>query len=93
MESISVILFALFVGVCSYFIGLHRGNSNNKYEYDRGYDDGWLAAEEYFKQRFLEGFEVEDPDRTRYDKARELLRQLDDLFFYDDENNEEQLEE
>ena len=86
MESISVILFALFVGVCSYFIGLHRGNSNNKYEYDRGYEDG-----------VRDGLTIPLPtcstDDDKWEAARRLVEELDDLFFYDDENNEEQLEE
>lgn len=72
MNTLSIILFGLFVAIAAFLIGLHRGNENRKYDYDEGYTAGYYDCQEKF--------EVEDPDRTRYDKARELLRQLDDLF-------------
>ena len=67
----------------AYFIGLTRGITGSQHLYD----DGWIAAEEYFK-RFPELLEGEEEDEDRYDKARELIHQLDELFEEDeDEDN------
>lgn len=67
----------------AYFIGLRRGITGSQHLYD----DGWIAAEEYFKRfpELLEG--VEEGKEDRYDKARELLKQLDELFEDDEEED------
>lgn len=75
-------LLIIFVAVVSYIIGLRRGITGSQHLYD----DGWIAAEEYFK-RFPELVQgVEEDDEDRYDKARELIRQLDELFEEDEED-------
>lgn len=81
-------LLIIFVAVVSYIIGLRRGITGSQHLYD----DGWIAAEEYFK-RFPELVQgVEEDDEDRYDKARELIRQLDDLFDVDEEEEVEVLD-
>lgn len=78
------IILALLLSVVAYFIGLTRGITGSQHLYD----DGWIAAEEYFK-RFPELLEVvEEDDEDRYDKARELIRQLDDLFDVEEDEDE-----
>ena len=78
------IILALLLSIVAYFIGLTRGITGSKHLYD----DGWTDCEEYFK-RFPELLEeVEENDEERYDKARELIRQLDDLFDINDEEDE-----
>lgn len=81
MNVLSIILLALFCAIGGYIIGLRRGITSSQHLYE----DGWIAAEEYFK-RFPELLEDED-DEDKYDKARELIRQLDELF--DDEEDED----
>ena len=83
MNVLSIILLALFCAIGGYIIGLRRGITGSQHLYD----DGWIAAEEYFK-RFPELVEEED-DEDKYDKARELLNQLDDLF--DGEEDEDEI--
>lgn len=75
MTTISIILFGLFVGICSYLVGLHRGNQNNAYEYDRGYEDGMNDA-------LAQGEDI------KYTAAKELVRQLDELFDWEDKDEE-----
>ena len=77
------IVLIILLSMVAYFIGLRRGITGSQHLYD----EGWLAAEEYFKRfpELLEG--VEEDDEERYDKARELIRQLDELF---EENEDEE---
>lgn len=86
MNVLSIILLALFCAIGGYIIGLRRGITSSQHLYD----DGWIAAEEYFK-RFPELVEEEDVE-DNYDKARELVRQLDDLFDADEEEEVEVLD-
>ena len=80
MNVLSIILLALFCAIGGYIIGLRRGITSSQHLYD----DGWIAAEEYFK-RFPELVEEED-DEDKYDKARRMIRELDDLFNEEDED-------
>ena len=78
MTTISIILFGLFVGLLCYLVGLHRGNQNNAYEYDRGYEDGMNDA-------------LAHGEDIKYTAAKELVRQLDELFDLEDKDEEEEL--
>lgn len=81
----TAVLFVIIIitVILGYIAGLRRGITGSQHLYD----DGWIAAEEYFK-RFPELVEEED-DEDKYDKARELLNQLDDLF--DGEEDEDEI--
>lgn len=74
------LILALLLSAVAYFIGLTRGITGSQHLYD----EGWLAAEEYFKH-FPELVGEED-DEDRYDKARRMIRELDELFNEDDED-------
>lgn len=77
------IVLIILLSMVAYFIGLTRGITGSQHLYD----DGWTDCEEYFK-RFPELLEGEEEDEDRYDKARELIHQLDELFEEDeDEDN------
>lgn len=77
------IVLIILLSMVAYFIGLRRGITGSQHLYA----DGWIAAEEYFK-RFPELVEgVEEDDEDREDKARELIRQLDELFDDEEEDN------
>ena len=84
MNVLSIILLALFCAIGGYFIGLNRGNDTHKYDYDEGYTKGYYDC--YLEMR--EGY----PVISREDKARELIRQLDELFEDDEEDNVEILD-
>lgn len=102
--TLSIILFALFVALVSYFIGLQRGNETHKYDYDDGYENGWnnCIDEIEFVKRGGESEIITNPelifgtgwDETREQKARELVHQLDALFDgpddedYDDDDSQ-----
>lgn len=81
------IIVMILLAVLAYFIGLTRGITGSQHLYD----EGWTAAEEYFK-RFPEL--VQDIDKMLEDlsqeqkneKARGFVAQLDELFRDDDEN-------
>lgn len=75
------IVLIILLSMVAYFIGLQRGITGSQHLYD----DGWLAAEEYFK-RFPELVEEED-DEGKYDKARRMIRELDELFEDDEDDN------
>ena len=82
MNVLSIILLALFCAIGGYLIGLNRGNETHKYDYDDGYTKGYCDC-------YLEMIEG-DPVISREDKARELLKQLDELFR--EEEDEEDVE-
>jgi hypothetical protein len=65
----------------AYFIGLQRGITGSRHLYD----EGWIAAEEYFRH-FPELLENDELDK--YDKAKDLVKALDQLFNEDDEDDD-----
>lgn len=73
--NIWIIIGMLFCAIGGYVIGLNRGIETHKYDYDEGYTAGFHNA--------LTEIEVNRPDKLLKYNARELLRQLEDLF--DDE--------
>lgn len=82
------VIVMILLAILAYFIGLKRGISGSQHLYDDGYE----AAEEYFK-RFPEL--VQDIDKMlddlsqeqqKNEKARGFVAQLDELFGDDDEN-------
>lgn len=83
INTVGLFVIIIITAILGYFAGLRRGITGSQHLYD----DGWIAAEEYFK-RFPELVEgVEEDDEDRYDKARELLKQLDELFEDDEEED------
>lgn len=99
MNVLSIILLALFCAIGGYLIGLNRGKETNKYAYDEGYTTGWndCLNEIEFVRSGGESEVITNPelifgtgwDETREHKARELIRQLDDLFNDEDEDDVE----
>lgn len=97
MNVLSIILLALFCAIGGYFIGLNRGNDTHKYDYDDGYENGWndCITEIDFVKRGGESEIITHPElifgedwsETREHKARELLKQLDELFREDEEED------
>ena len=78
MNVLSIILLALFCAIGGYIIGLRRGITSSQHLYDEGYVNGWDDC-------LKETSEADDEDN--YDKARELIRQLGELFEEDEEDN------
>jgi len=80
MNTFIYIIGMLLIGFVCYFIGLKRGISGSQHLYD----DGWIAAEEYFK-RFPElvqdiNEETERDNNQKYEIARQMVSELDELF-------------
>ena len=78
------VIVMILLAILAYFIGLTRGISGSQHLYD----DGWMAAEEYFK-RFPELVQdidkmlddlYEEQQREKQQKARNLVMELDELF-------------
>lgn len=65
--NITFYLFIIFVALACYFIGLRQGNRDHIHDYDEGYNDGMNAAME-LKEDF------------KFEKAKELVQELDELF-------------
>lgn len=91
MSNLIYVIGMILIGIFCYFIGLRRGISGTQHLYD----DGWLAAEEYFKRfpelvqdidHMVDGL-YEEYKQRKYEKANKLINELDELFEYD-ENNE-----
>ena len=87
MNTFIYIIGMLLIGVVCYFLGLKRGITSSQYLYD----DGWLAAEEYFKQhpelvqdldKMMDDLydEYKRDCNQKYEIARQMVRELDDLF-------------
>lgn len=71
------ILAIIFVAIGAYVIGLHRGYKT----YAREYDEGWSDCLDWCHENY-EMTEIET-NHKREEKARELVRQLDELWKYD----------
>ena len=81
------VIIMILLAILAYFIGLTRGISGSQHLYDDGYE----AAETYFKQH---PELVQDLDKMmddlydeykrdcsqKYEIARQMVRELDDLF-------------
>ena len=99
MNTLSIVLFGLFVAIGAFLIGLNRGNETHRYDYDEGYENGWndcISEIEFVKKggesEIITKPELifgEDWSETREHKARELIRQLDDLFDGEEEDDED----
>lgn len=77
------VIIMILLAILAYFIGLTRGITGSQHLYD----EGWMAAEEYFK-RFPElvqdiNEETERDNNQKYEIARQMVSELDELF--DDE--------
>jgi len=78
------VIVMILLAILAYFIGLTRGISGSQHLYD----DGWMAAETYFKQhpelvqdidKMLDDL-YEEHEREKQQKARRLVRELDEMF-------------
>ena len=81
MNAIIYWIFAvIFAAIGSYIIGLRRGYKTYENEYDEGYND----ALNYCRKNY-EMTDINEMMDTVYreEKAREFIKQLDDLFDYD----------
>lgn len=81
MNGIIYWIFAIiFVAIGSYIIGIKRGYSTYSTEYDRGYNDALNWCHKNYEMTDIS----EKMDNIyREEKAREFIKQLDDLFEYD----------
>lgn len=81
------VIVMILLAILAYFIGLTRGISGSQHLYD----DGWIAAEEYFKRfpelvqdidKMMDNLNEEsEPDSNqKYEKAKQLVKELDELF-------------
>lgn len=93
MTIVTTILFAAFVGLIAYAIGLRRGtkigteqaHEDYKNAYWEGYCDGRYdprenVMDEWYNQGFEDGKACGLKIRTKNEKADEMLAMLDDLF-------------
>lgn len=88
-NAIWIIIGFLFCAIAGYGIGLHRGFKVS----DGLYDEGWIDCEEHMKQHY-EMTEIEpmlddlyeEQKREKQQKARRLVRELDELFQDSNEN-------
>lgn len=88
MNTIWIVICAIFCALGGYTIGLRRGIKVS----DGLYDMGWEAAETYFKQhpelvqnidKMLDDLYEEHLQQEKYEKAYRMVKELDELF--DDE--------
>ena len=90
MEPILIVLFGLFVGISCFIFGKYRGKSEYqedvKNSYQEGYNDGRFSS--------WMGYLPPATD-VRWEKARQLIEELDELFYdYDgDDEIEEEYDE
>ena len=95
MNALTYIIAMTFAGVICYIIGLRRGikitEENHANDYDEGYNDGLSYCQQNYEMRELEpmidALYYEAYRKKREETGRELIRQLDELFEDDDENN------
>lgn len=82
------VIIMILLAILAYFIGLTRGITGSQHLYD----DGWSAAEDYFKQHpeLVQDIDTMLDDlsqeQEKNEKARGFVAQLDELFRDDDEN-------
>lgn len=78
------VIVMILLAILAYFIGLTRGITGSQHLYDDGYE----AAETYFKQhpelvqdidKMLDDL-YEEHEREKQQKARRLVMELDELF-------------
>lgn len=76
-NTIWIIILAIFTAIMGYGIGLRRGFKTYENEYDRGYNDGLTYCEQHYEMT-----DVDEMMDTMYreEKARDLIKQLDELF-------------
>lgn len=93
------VIVMILLAILAYFIGLTRGISGSQHLYD----DGWMAAETYFKQhpelvqdldKMMDDVynEYQRDSNRKYEIARRMVKELDELFdpecpVPDDEDN------
>lgn len=81
------VIVMILLAILAYFIGLTRGITGSQHLYD----DGWLAAEEYFKRfpelvqdidKMLDDLynEYQRDSNRKYEIAGQMIRELDELF-------------
>lgn len=82
------VIIMILLAILAYFIGLTRGISGSQHLYD----DGWMSAEEYFKQhpelvqdidKMMDDLYADHLKREKYEKANRMVKELGELF--DDE--------
>ncbi len=94
MNALTYIIAMTFVGVICYIIGLRRGinvtEENHANDYDDGYNDGLSYCQQNYEMHELEPMTdalYNEAYKEKCEKGKELIRQLDELFEDDDENN------
>lgn len=89
------ILYAFFVGIATYFLGVRRGIKTHKGDYDQGYADASDACIDHsdYYEAYSEGRDAmmdfvrenyvlvpKDADRYREEAMRDMLDQVEELF-------------
>lgn len=95
MNALTYIIAMTFAGVICYIIGLRRGikvtEENHANDYDEGYNDGLSYCQQNYEMRELEpmidALYFEAYKEKRREKAKEFIKQLDELFEDDDDEN------
>lgn len=79
-NTIWIIILAIFTAIMGYGIGLHRGFKTYENSYDEGYNDALNWCHKNYEMT-----DINEKMNTIYreEKAREFIKQLDDLFEYD----------
>lgn len=70
----------ILIGIFCYFIGLTRGIKETEAEHAHDYDNGYMAAIDWCEETARR--------ETRQGKLDGMLEELDELFEYDENNQE-----
>lgn len=85
---IVMILLAIF----AYFIGLTRGVKETEAEhlmdYDKGYADALSYCEQHYQMEEIDPMMNNLYEEQKYEKARKMIKELDELF--EDDNGKEE---
>jgi hypothetical protein len=99
MNALTYIIAMTFAGVICYIIGLRRGikvtEENHANDYDDGYNDGLSYCQQNYEMHELEPMidaMYNEAYKDRCKKGKELIRQLDELFEDDDDENNNKID-
>ena len=70
----------ILIGIFCYFIGLTRGIKETEAEHAHDYDNGYMAAIDWCEETARRD--------TRQGKLKGMIKELDELFDYDENNQE-----
>lgn len=77
------VIVMILLAILAYFIGLTRGITGSQHLYDDGYEAGITYCMQHYEMTEIEPMLddlYEEQQREKQQKARRLVRELDDLF-------------